>query len=128
VKARLAGRGSTLSARSIALTKNVWAPLPSGELGVWVAPGPKQDANPAPSNRHSNLEPGSSEVKPKVGVASLVVPDGPEVIVVSGGSVSGGGGWPPLPTTVSCGSEYVVSSSAILATAAALRAAPAIRE
>ena len=34
---------------------------------------------------HSKLEPGSEEEKAKVGVASLVGPEGPESIVVLGG-------------------------------------------
>lgn len=41
-----------------------------------------------PSTRHSNVEPGSLEENMNVGVGSVVVPDGPESIVVSGGVVS----------------------------------------
>ena len=40
------------------------------------------------SNRHSKVEPDSLEEKVKVGVVSVVDPEGPEVIVVSGGTVS----------------------------------------
>ena len=40
------------------------------------------------STLHSKLEPGSEEEKPKLGVGSLVVPEGPESIVVSGAVVS----------------------------------------
>ena len=42
----------------------------------------------AASRRHWNVEPSSVAVKLKVGVLSLVVLDGPLVIVVSGGVVS----------------------------------------
>ena len=45
-----------------------------------------------PSRRwHSKAESGSLEVNANVGVLSLVVPVGPDVIVVSGGVVSAGG-------------------------------------
>ena len=40
---------------------------------------------------HSKLEPGSVEEKEKLALVEVVVPDGPEPIVVSGGVVSGGG-------------------------------------
>ena len=40
------------------------------------------------SRRHSKLDPGSEEEKPKTGLVSLVVPDGPESIVVCGGVAS----------------------------------------
>ncbi len=55
---------------------------------MWVAPGPLQAAKAAASKRHSKLEPVSLEENPKVGVESLVVPVGPEVIVVSGAAES----------------------------------------
>ena len=51
---------------------------------MWVAPGPLQGANAAESKRHWKVELGSLEVKPKVGVESLVGPLGPEEIVVLG--------------------------------------------
>ncbi len=54
---------------------------------MWVAPGPEQgpkDGDPDPSE-HSKLEPASLEWNAKVGVASLVGPDGPLSIVVWGG-------------------------------------------
>ena len=52
---------------------------------MWLAPGPEQAANGSESKRHMKVEPDSLEEKLKVGVASVVVPDGPSVIVVWGG-------------------------------------------
>jgi hypothetical protein len=40
---------------------------------------------------HSKLEPDSVELKEKLAPVELVVPEGPELIEVSGGVVSGGG-------------------------------------
>ena len=96
VKLRLAGVGSVLLAVSVARTSKIWAPFASAFAGVW---GLEQGENDPESKRHSNVEPPSSEENAKVGVESLMNPDGPEVIVVSGGSVSG-----LPPTTFSCGS------------------------
>ena len=53
-----------------------------------VAPGPLHGANAALSKRHSKVPPASVAWKPKVGVWSGVVPDGPESMIVSGGVVS----------------------------------------
>ena len=44
------------------------------------------------SSRHSNVEPVSVDVNEKLADGDVTVPDGPELIVVSGGVVSGGGG------------------------------------
>ena len=63
-------------------------PLGSAAVGVWVAPGPLQGANAAESRRHWKVEFCSLEVKPKVGVESLVGPLGPEEIVVFGAVTS----------------------------------------
>jgi hypothetical protein len=50
--------------------------------------GELQKEKAAESKRHWKLEPGSLEAKAKVGVRSLVGPEGPAVIVVSGAAVS----------------------------------------
>ena len=50
--------------------------------------GEVQLANVPESTRHSNVEPVSVEVNVNVGVLSLVGPDGPAVMLVSGGVVS----------------------------------------
>ena len=42
-----------------------------------------------PSNLHSKVEPASEEEKPKVTWEGRTAPEGPEVIVVSGGVVPG---------------------------------------
>ena len=84
VNDRLAGEASVLLAASVARTSNVCAPSDSAP----VVNGDEQDANAAASTRHSNVEPASVAVKENVGVLSLVGPDGPAVIVVSGGVVS----------------------------------------
>ena len=55
---------------------------------MWLAPGPEQGANAWESKRHRKVEPGSVDEKVKVGVLSAVEPEGPEVIVVCGGTVS----------------------------------------
>ena len=82
---RVAGVGSTLPAWSIARTAKVWAPSASAVVGVLVAPGPLQGAKTAESKRHSYVAGVWLEENPKVGVESLVGPEGPELIVVSGG-------------------------------------------
>ena len=43
---------------------------------------------PGPSSLHSNVDPDSELVKPNDGEVWLVVPVGPELIVVSGAAVS----------------------------------------
>jgi hypothetical protein len=83
-----AGLGSALPAWSIARTWNVCVPGPSGG----VVNGEAHGVNAPPSMLHSKRDPGSLEVNSKVGVLSLVEPEGPAVIIVSGGVVSPGGG------------------------------------
>ena len=85
---RVAGVGSVFFALSVALTAKVWEPAESGVEGVWLAPGPEQAANGWESKRHWKVDPGGLEVKSNVGVLSVVVPDGPTVIVVSGAAES----------------------------------------
>ena len=84
VKERDAGLWSTLPAGSIARTSKMWGPSESAARGVLVAPGPLQGAKASESKWHSKLDPCSLEEKPKVGVESKVVPEGPEVMVVGG--------------------------------------------
>ena len=50
--------------------------------------GEVQEANAAASTRHWKVEPASVAVNENVGVLSLVGPEGPAVMVVSGGVVS----------------------------------------
>ena len=109
VKPRLAGVASVLSELSVAATSNVWPPSASSATGVWVAAGPEQDPNESVSKRHSKVDPASSDENAKVGVRSFVKPEGPELIEVSGGSVSS------PPSMSSCGSPNVFSSSNTLA-------------
>ena len=82
VKALLSGVWSVFWAWSVALTSKLWGP--SGRLAVWLSPGPEQAAKGSASKRHWKLEFGSEEEKVKVGVLSLVSPEGPLSIVVSG--------------------------------------------
>ena len=84
VKARLAGEASTLPAASIARTSNVCGP----SLSADVVNGVVQAAKVPASTRHWKVESAWLEVKENVGVLSFVGPDGPAVIVVSGGVVS----------------------------------------
>ena len=79
---RLAGVGSVFWALSVARTSKLWLPAESGVEGVWRAPGPEQGANARESKRHAKVEPGWLDENVKVGVLSVVAPEGPEVIVV----------------------------------------------
>jgi hypothetical protein len=88
VKLRLAGVRSVFLALSVARTSKLWLPAERGVEGVWVAPGPEQGANVWESNRQAKVEPASLEENPKVGVVSVVDPEGPDVIVVWGATVS----------------------------------------
>ena len=73
-----------LPAASVARTWNVCDPSASAA----VVNGEVQDANAAGVDLHSNVEPPSVEVNVNVGVLSLVVPSGGDVIVVFGAAVS----------------------------------------
>ena len=86
LKDRSAGVGSVFAAWSAALTSNVCRP----SVRVAVSKGELQAANAPPSMRHSNVAPGSVDMKVKEGAFLLVGPEGPPVMVVSGGVVSGG--------------------------------------
>jgi hypothetical protein len=84
VQVWLAGVASVLPAASVARTSKVWLPAPSAAS----VSGLEHDVQLPPSMRHSKLEPGSEELKEKVGVVSLVGSAGVEPIVVAGGVVS----------------------------------------
>ena len=85
MKVRLAGVGSVFFALSEARTAKLCEPSGSGVEGVWLVPGPEQAAKGWESKRHLKVEFDSLDAKLKVGVWSVVDPEGPEVIVVSGG-------------------------------------------
>jgi hypothetical protein len=55
---------------------------------VLYALGEVQVLQAEESSEHWNVDPASLEEKPKLAEVELVVPDGPEVIVVAGGVVS----------------------------------------
>src|SRR6266545_104409 len=76
----LAGVESLLPAASVPRTSKVW--LPSARAAVVC--GLVQEVQLPPSRRHSNVEPGSEELKLKLGVASLSSAGGAESIVVFG--------------------------------------------
>jgi hypothetical protein len=76
-----------LPARSVARTATLWFP----SFSDVVVHGLVQSAHAPVSTRHSKAELGSDELNANVGVLSFVVPVGPELIIVSGGVVSGGG-------------------------------------
>ncbi len=86
LKDRSAGVGSVFFAWSVALTSNVCGPSVRGA----VAKGELQEANAALSVRHSNVPPGSVDENAKEDTFVLIALEGPPVIVVSGGVVSGG--------------------------------------
>src|SRR5262245_61290480 len=77
-----------LPAASVARTRKVRGPSTSGLAGV-CEPAAEHDpkAGAPVSIEHSNVAPGSA-LKAKVGVESLVRPDGPESIVGLGAIVS----------------------------------------
>ena len=87
VNERVAGEASVFPATSVARTETLCAP----SLRAAVVHGLVQSAQAPESTRHSKTEFASVAVNAKVGELSLVVPVGPDVIVVSGGVVSGGG-------------------------------------
>jgi hypothetical protein len=92
----VAGVASVLPAASVARTAmpcmpSVRAPVVHGLVHAVQAPA---------SSRHRNVEPLSLAVNPNVGVLSVVVPVGPDVIVVFGAVVSAGGGVLPAAATV----------------------------
>ena len=58
-----------------------------GQRRRWCV-GEVHDAHAPPSTRHSKVEPASLDENANVGVESLVEPDGPLSIVVTGGTVS----------------------------------------
>ena len=84
VQVRLAGEASVLPAASVALTSNVCDPVDNPEYDF----GEVQEPKLPPSKRHSNVDPDSLEEKVKDALVLVVVPDGPSMIVVSGGVVS----------------------------------------
>jgi hypothetical protein len=87
VQLHSAGVGSTFDAASVARTRSWWLP---GASPAYVA-GDAHDANAAASREHSNVAPASFAVKANAAVALVVVAGGPEVMVLSGAVVSGGG-------------------------------------
>ena len=87
VNDRVAGDGSVLPATSVERTATTWSP-PLRAAGLH---GLVQSIHGPESTWHSKAGLPSEEVKANVGVASVVVPLGPETIVVSGGVVSPGG-------------------------------------
>ncbi len=83
VKSRVAV--AWLPAASVARTRKVWEPSASGLPGVSEPASEQEPKLGVPlSIEHSKEAPGS-ELKAKVGVASLVRPAGPESIPTAGG-------------------------------------------
>ncbi len=107
VNARVAGVASVLPATSVARTETEWSP----SLRAAVVHGLVQLAHAPVSTRHSKTEFASVAVKANVGVLSLVVPVGPEVIVVSGAVVSGGGAVPTVNERVAGDASVLPATS-----------------
>ena len=84
VNVRLAGVGSMLPAVSMARSSKVCSP----SVRTTSSTGETHAANGLSSNRHSNEATPTAASKEKIGVLSVVRPDGPLVIVVSGAVVS----------------------------------------
>ena len=84
VHVRVAGEASRLPAASFALTANVCEPFDSPVSTL----GDEHGANSSASSLHSKVEPGSVEENSNDAVLDALVPEGPEMIVVSGGAVS----------------------------------------
>src|SRR3954452_21141482 len=87
VQLRAAGVGSTFQAGSAARTWSVCGPC---ERPTYCF-GEEHAANAPASNLHSKLDWPSLDEKVNCAEADLVIPDGPELIVVCGGVVSAGG-------------------------------------
>ena len=83
-KLRVAGLGSAVPPPSTARTSKVCPPSDSCAV-VW---GVEHEAKAAVSTRHSKLEPASLDSNSNAGVASPVVPLGPSVMLVSGGTAT----------------------------------------
>jgi hypothetical protein len=81
---RLAGLWSVFPAASVARTLKVWDLLASPVYRV----GEEQALKAAPSREHSKVELGSVEENVKRASLVFTVPDGPELMTVSGGVVS----------------------------------------
>ena len=77
-----------MRAASVALTWKLWEPL---DKPVYVF-GDTHELKAALSSLHSKVLPASEEEKVKVALFCLIVPEGPESMVVSGGVVSCGVG------------------------------------
>jgi hypothetical protein len=107
LKLRPAGVGSVLPTTSVARTSKLCLPWESFE---WVF-GELQAAQAPESRRHSKLEPASLELNLNFGERFLVRPEGPEVIVVSGASTSGGTA--PEPSTLTPATDSTVFASAV---------------
>ena len=93
VNERVAGRGVGVAGHVGRADRDASARRRSGRA---VVHGLVQSAQAPESTRHSKTEFASVAVNAKVGVLSFVVPVGPDVIVVSGGVVSGGGAVPTV--------------------------------
>ena len=89
----MAGLASGLPAASMARTAKVWVPA----LRPLMLSGDAQALNAAPSSAQAKVDPPSLDAKPNVAEVSDTVPDGPEVIEVSGAVESA----PPEARTVS---------------------------
>ena len=68
------------------------------------------------SRRHSKVEPVSDDVKAKLAEPVATVPDGPELIVVSGAVVSGGGGGTATVQVVLAGDASVFAAASVART------------
>src|ERR671923_278204 len=107
-----AGVWSVLPAWSVARTEKVWEPELKPEY-VW---GEEHGSKLPESSWHSNVALGSSEEKVNVASVEVVVPEGPESIVVSGAAVSTvqvrvSGVWSVLPAASVARTENVCSPS-----------------
>ena len=80
VHVRDAGDGSTLPAWSLARTDHVCDPSASAVSDF----GDEQNTQPPASSLHSKLEPGFVDENPKLAELEATVPEGPDVIEVSG--------------------------------------------
>ena len=90
VNARVAGDASVLPAASVARTETLCGPSPGSPWSTGLVQSPTRRRPAALERRPSSLE-----VNANVGVLLLVVPVGPELIVVSGAVVSAGGAAAP---------------------------------
>ena len=101
-----------MPAASLALTEKVCGPLANPVYFL----GEEQALKAALSSLHSKVLPASEEEKVNVALFCLMVPEGPESIVVSGAVVSCGGGGTSTVKVLEAGMASVFPAASLALT------------